>query len=191
MILRSVSSLQPRLCRYMDRRCNLCYSREVIHPILVGLLQPDWYVEIQACIFSYSIRSTTTDQVQPRHPASPTPLRFDRSPHFLNLHKLLTSMRLFTGLWFVSTFVAAQSDPDFFLFPPAVPLNAEFSSDSTPVSLEFAIGSTQTLKWETKLPTYQIIGRMVLSEDGAEDLTVYGMFVKDAQSLSSLLATCV
>jgi hypothetical protein len=100
-------------------------------------------------------------------------------------------MLLFTGLWLVSTLVAAQSDTDFFLFPPAVPLNAEFSSDSTPVSLAFAVGSTQTLKWETKLPMYQIIGRTVLSDDGAEDLAVYGMFVRDVQPRFPFLATSV
>jgi hypothetical protein len=87
--------------------------------------------------------------------------------------------------------VVAQSDIDFFLFPPAVPLAVAFDSDSTPVSLEFAIGSTQTLKWETKLPSYKIVGRMVLSEDGAEDLIIYGMFVRNIQPLFLVLATFV
>ena len=91
----------------------------------------------------------------------------------------------------ISFQVIAQSDVDFFLFPPAVPLAVEYNSDTTPVSLEFAIGSTQTLKWETTLPTYKIVGRMVLSEDGAEDLILYGMFVRDVQPIFLLLATVI
>lgn len=84
--------------------------------------------------------------------------------------RLLTSILLYS----TSTLVFAQSDTDYFLSPPALPLNVVYNSDSTPVTLAFAIGSTQTLRWETKLSAYEIIGRGVIS-DGEDDLSIYGM----------------
>jgi hypothetical protein len=112
---------------------------------------------------------------------------YNHAPHVDEMHFLMLHL-----LSLIISFQAvAQSDVDFFLFPPAVPLTVEFSSDTTPVSLEFAIGSTQTLKWETTLPTYRIVGRMVLSEDEAEDLIIYGMFIRDVQPIFTILATLV